>query len=364
MKLQCGKHKVKQFIGFTMEQGVSNLNQIMKLFHRNIGTHFINIILYELLYAVSYMHRYRIVHRDIKPQNILIGFDGHVRLADFSNSKILWLPMLDKKITTSKEESKEPIPMDTTEDKKGQPRNLDFSEHELSTGFMTTRWYLSPEGILNPYQDNLQMDVFALGCVFVHLLQHSPAFTSNDPHPIFISETNSLFHDGKEANICQKLFSCKTLRHILCDKVDKNAKTEHLRMMLDELPLLTQEDITELSSQKDIQSVLTEYTNKRKNEKKTSSSLFEKLKSYHFDPNMLDLLSQMLHLNPKKRITAYQAIYHPYFTSLRQIYPLSEQFTGMDIKEEHVESIFLNIPDFDVFSKLEQFRVNNRKDKY
>jgi serine/threonine kinase 32 len=37
----------------------------------------------ELGCAVRYIHQQGIVHRDIKPDNVLLDSDGHVHLADF-----------------------------------------------------------------------------------------------------------------------------------------------------------------------------------------------------------------------------------------------------------------------------------------
>jgi len=41
----------------------------------------------ELVLAVEHLHANNIVYRDLKPENVLIGSDGHVKLADFGLSK-------------------------------------------------------------------------------------------------------------------------------------------------------------------------------------------------------------------------------------------------------------------------------------
>ena len=37
----------------------------------------------QLVSALFYLHSHRILHRDMKPQNILIGKSGRVKLCDF-----------------------------------------------------------------------------------------------------------------------------------------------------------------------------------------------------------------------------------------------------------------------------------------
>ncbi len=41
----------------------------------------------EIILAIEYLHNNNIVYRDMKPENILLGADGHVRLGDFGLSK-------------------------------------------------------------------------------------------------------------------------------------------------------------------------------------------------------------------------------------------------------------------------------------
>lgn len=43
----------------------------------------------EISLALEYMHRVRVIYRDLKPENVLICSDGHVKLADFGLAKIM-----------------------------------------------------------------------------------------------------------------------------------------------------------------------------------------------------------------------------------------------------------------------------------
>jgi serine/threonine protein kinase len=43
----------------------------------------------EILLGIEYLHSKHVVYRDIKPENILIDIDGHIRIADFGLSKVI-----------------------------------------------------------------------------------------------------------------------------------------------------------------------------------------------------------------------------------------------------------------------------------
>lgn len=53
-----------------------NISSVLKIFR-------------ETLCAVETVHSYNMIHRDLKPGNVLLTNDNHVKLADFGLSKML-----------------------------------------------------------------------------------------------------------------------------------------------------------------------------------------------------------------------------------------------------------------------------------
>ena len=49
--------------------------------------------LYQLLAGIAYCHSHRVLHRDLKPQNLLIDRFGSIKLADFGLARAFGVPV-------------------------------------------------------------------------------------------------------------------------------------------------------------------------------------------------------------------------------------------------------------------------------
>ena len=103
--------------------------------------------------AVGHAHRHLVLHRDIKPGNVMVDDGGHIHLLDF-----------------------------------GIARLLDASDNEATR----TRWraitpqYAAPEQFTGT-DSGLAMDVFSIGALLYHLLTGKPPRGAHDPHDFRIT---------------------------------------------------------------------------------------------------------------------------------------------------------------------------------
>lgn len=92
----------------------------------------------EMLQGVDFLHSNRVIHRDLKPQNLLVTHDGHIKLADF-----------------------------------GLAKTYDF-DMQL-TSVVVTLWYRAPEVLLGlPYAT--PVDIWSIACIIVELYSLRPLF--------------------------------------------------------------------------------------------------------------------------------------------------------------------------------------------
>jgi len=58
-----------------------------------LGTDMIKRFMSQLVEGVRYCHAHRILHRDLKPQNLLIDKEGNLKLADFGLARAFGVPL-------------------------------------------------------------------------------------------------------------------------------------------------------------------------------------------------------------------------------------------------------------------------------
>ena len=65
-----------------------NLRDVIKRFGKDVGLNIKAVRAYshQLFLGLSLMHKCKIMHADIKPDNILLDRGGHVKLTDFGLS--------------------------------------------------------------------------------------------------------------------------------------------------------------------------------------------------------------------------------------------------------------------------------------
>ena len=111
----------------------------------------------QFCHGMEFTHQRGIVHRDIKPQNILITKNSLLKITDFG---IL-------------------LAHGDTEKGDGQVPGADTADHEATIGFRGTLGYASPEQLRNAHTVDLRTDIFSFGlCLWVMLCGKKP-FTNN-----------------------------------------------------------------------------------------------------------------------------------------------------------------------------------------
>jgi len=89
--------------------------------------------LFQLLTGVAYCHHHRVLHRDLKPPNLLINREGQLKLADFGLARAFGIPVRSY-------------------------------THEV-----VTLWYRAPDVLMGSRKYSTPVDIWSVGCIYAEM---------------------------------------------------------------------------------------------------------------------------------------------------------------------------------------------------
>jgi len=118
-----------------------DLSRYMDECDHRVNPNNVRMFLYQLLRALDYCHSKKILHRDLKPQNILISTTGDLKLADFGLARAKSIPT------------------------------------KTFTDEVVTLWYRPPDVLLGNTDYGASIDMWGVGCIFFEMIAGYTLFT-------------------------------------------------------------------------------------------------------------------------------------------------------------------------------------------
>lgn len=137
----------------------------------------------ETILAVEAVHSLNYIHRDLKPDNLLLGNDGHVKLSDFGLCKHV---EIKPKSTNVNEQLRKDLT--GIEESKGNPMNkilynrrAEYKRNrQLAYSTVGTPDYIAPE-VFGQQGYNETVDWWSCGAILFEMIVGYPPFFSDDP---------------------------------------------------------------------------------------------------------------------------------------------------------------------------------------
>ncbi|SCU93883.1 LAFA_0F18712g1_1 [Lachancea sp. 'fantastica'] len=124
-----------------------DVHQIIKSGQPLTDAHYQSFI-YQILCALKYIHSADVLHRDLKPGNLLVNADCQLKVCDFGLARGY---------------SENPV-----------------ENNQFLTEYVATRWYRAPEIMLSYQGYTKAIDMWSCGCILAELLGGKPIFKGKD----------------------------------------------------------------------------------------------------------------------------------------------------------------------------------------
>lgn len=264
----------------------TNLHRVIYSGHALTDAH-IQYILWQIFRALRYLHAAGVVHRDMKPTNLLLNRDCELALADFGLAR--YIPQ--RADVASEDAGEGPNALsghvhhrvdastpDATQASSSSSSSLTSKSSKSTTSknkltkYVVTRWYRAPELLVQNKQYDSKVDLWSTGCLVAELLGARAIFPGND-------------------------------------------SLHQLRLIIERLGVPSEDELDFIQNPQ----AITYIRNLRPKQPHPRSPTEQFAALYpNANPLLLDLMASLLHFDPRQRPTAAEALAHPYLSAYRE----------------------------------------------